>query len=197
MPEELLAEQRAFHEAAGEDLLGLPAGDDYLARVRAAWDADDEPFDPAALLVRLGRTAPELQATIDAAALTYGCYDLAKVLPSQRRATMTTPILSAAQLDWHSPAYRGGADPLDPDVSPLWADLIGMPPALFSVGTADPFVDDSVLMAARWAVAGNEARLDVYPGAVHAFDLFGTGIGRSGPATPTSPPVRPTGIADP
>ena len=91
----------------------------------------------AALLVRLGRTAPELQATIDAAALTYGCYDLAKVLPSQRRATMTTPILSAAQLDWHAPAYRGGADPLDPEVSPLWADLIGMPPALFSVGTAD------------------------------------------------------------
>jgi acetyl esterase len=55
----------------------------------------------------------------------------------------------------------------DPDVSPLYADLAGMPPALFTVGTADHLVDDTLFFASRWLVAGNEAELLVYPDAPH------------------------------
>ena len=48
----------------------------------------------------------------------------------------------------------------------------GMPPALFQVGTLDPLLDDTLLMAKRWVEAGNEAELRVYPGGIHTFDMF-------------------------
>ena len=51
----------------------------------------------------------------------------------------------------------------DPDVSPLYADLHDLCPALFTVGTGDTLLDDSVFMAARWELAGNPTELAVYP----------------------------------
>jgi len=47
-----------------------------------------------------------------------------------------------------------------------------MPPALFSVGTADALLDDTLFMHARWIAAGNEAELGIYPGGAHGFTLF-------------------------
>ena len=60
----------------------------------------------------------------------------------------------------------------DPDVSPLQGDLRGLPPALFTVGTRDPLLDDSLFMAARWAAAGNATDLAVWPGGAHVFVGF-------------------------
>ena len=37
-----------------------------------------------------------------------------------------------------------GVDPRGPDVFPLYANLHGLPPALFTIGTADPLLDDSL-----------------------------------------------------
>ena len=62
-----------------------------------------------------------------------------------------------------------GTDMSDPDVSPLYADLRGMPAALFTVGTRDVLLDNSLFMAPRWLAAGNVAELAVYPGACHGF----------------------------
>jgi acetyl esterase/lipase len=56
----------------------------------------------------------------------------------------------------------------DPDISPLYADLRGLPRALFSVGTNDHLIDDTLFMAARWEIAGNETELLVYPETPHA-----------------------------
>ena len=44
-----------------------------------------------------------------------------------------------------------------------------MPPALFTVGTRDALLDDSLFMAPRWLAAGNVAELALYPGACHGF----------------------------
>ena len=44
-----------------------------------------------------------------------------------------------------------------------------MPAALFSVGTRDSLIDDSLFMAPRWLAAGNAAELALYPGACHGF----------------------------
>ncbi|HVH04803.1 MAG TPA: alpha/beta hydrolase [Myxococcota bacterium] len=106
-----------------------------------------------------------------AANLVYGCYDLG-LTPSVRRwgtrnLILSTPIV-AQFADWYVPAERRA----DPDVSPLHADLAGLPPALFTVGTLDPLLDDTLFMASRWRAAGNAAELAVYPGGIHAFNLF-------------------------
>jgi acetyl esterase len=51
-----------------------------------------------------------------------------------------------------------------------------MPPALFTVGTLDPLLDDSLFMAARWRAAGNEAVLRVFPESIHGFLRFPTAM---------------------
>jgi acetyl esterase/lipase len=107
-----------------------------------------------------------------AANLVYGAYDLT-FTPSVRRWGTRNLILSKPIIErftaWFvpDPTVRG-----TPDVSPLHADLRDMPPALFSVGTLDPLLDDTLFMAARWVAAGNAAELAVYPGGVHAFNAF-------------------------
>lgn len=59
-----------------------------------------------------------------------------------------------------------------PSISPLYADLRGLCPALFTVGTRDALMDDSLFMHQRWIAAGNAAELDLYPGACHGFTAF-------------------------
>ena len=58
----------------------------------------------------------------------------------------------------------------------LYADLKNLPPALFTVGTADPLIDDTYFMEARWRLAGNKTFLAVYPECSHAFNFFPTRI---------------------
>jgi len=81
-------------------------------------------------------------------------------------------------MKWFAEHYRGGREVAvdDPDFSPLFGELHDMPPALMTVGTWDPLVDDTLFMASRWIVAGNKAELAVYPGGTHGFDAFPTQI---------------------
>lgn len=106
-----------------------------------------------------------------AALLTYGAFDL-RGTPSMRAFGDQPLILNTSSIDWFVDLFAGGRDLKDPDISPIWADLRGLPPALFTVGTLDPLLDDTLFMAARWKSAGNHTQLDVWPGALHAFDLF-------------------------
>jgi acetyl esterase len=103
--------------------------------------------------------------------LVYGAYDLA-MTPSARRAPDDTLILPRQAIEWFVAQFSVAGKESDPDVSPIWADLRGLPSALFSVGTLDPLLDDSLFMHARWIAAGNQAELAIYPGAVHGFNAF-------------------------
>lgn len=106
-----------------------------------------------------------------AAYLSYGAYDLA-LTPSvrnwgPRNMLLSTPIIRK-YVEWFGAGDKVG----DPDVSPLHGNLAGLPPALFSVGTLDPLLDDSMFMSGRWIAAGNTAEFEVYPGGVHAFNAL-------------------------
>lgn len=106
-----------------------------------------------------------------AANLMFGVYDLS-LSPSLRRAE-GTPFIDRAGVEAMVRAFRGDAAPADPALSPLYADLAGLPPALFSVGTIDPLLDDTLFMHMRWQAAGAESELAVYPGGVHGFNSLG------------------------
>ena len=47
-----------------------------------------------------------------------------------------------------------------------------MPPALFTIGTADYLLDDTLFMAARWHAAGSEASVRAYPACPHGFNAY-------------------------
>lgn len=104
--------------------------------------------------------------------LNYGVFDLT-LTPSMANWGERKLILSTPTVEWF-------VDNLDPGgtqresalLSPLKADLSGLPPALFLVGTCDPLLDDTLMMATRYTSAGNAAEVAVYPGGVHAFDAF-------------------------
>jgi acetyl esterase/lipase len=104
-----------------------------------------------------------------AAVLNYGCYDLG-MTPSARRWGEEKLVLNTASIVGFRKCFLPpGTDTSDPDVSPLYADLHALPPAIFTVGTRDALLDDSLFMAPRWLAAGNVAELALYPGACHGF----------------------------
>lgn len=108
--------------------------------------------------------------------LVYGAYDLS-MTPSQRLGVGPEGGLDRAAIERFIEMFVPGQDPTDPDISPLQAHLHNMPPALFTVGSYDPLLDDSLFMHARWLAAGNESELAVYPGGPHGFDAAPIPIG--------------------
>ncbi len=107
-----------------------------------------------------------------AANLVAGCYDLG-LTPSARNFGEENLILTTRDIRTFVDRFVPRSQPLDdPDVSPIHADVAGLPPALFSIGTRDALLDDSLFMAMRWAAAGNDTELAVYPGGAHVFMAF-------------------------
>ncbi|MDR3373278.1 MAG: alpha/beta hydrolase [Ancalomicrobiaceae bacterium] len=104
--------------------------------------------------------------------LVAGVYDL-NLTPSARAWGESRLVLNTRDLEMFVRHFllRGGST-ADPDISPIHAKLDGLPPALFSIGTKDCLLDDSLFMAARWQAAGNEAELAVFPGGAHVFQGF-------------------------
>ena len=102
-----------------------------------------------------------------AANFVFGIYDLSGT-PSQR--AEQPDLLTVEQIEYFTELFtpgRSAEERRDPDISPLYADLHGLPPALFSVGADDHLVDDTLYMAARWELADNQAELLVYPEGPH------------------------------
>ena len=109
--------------------------------------------------------------------LSQGGYEFSSFLPSMSQATDTL-IITRQTLQVHLNRYAPEGVRDKPDISPLRADLHDMPPALFTVGTLDPTLDDNMFMYMRWIAARNRAELAIYPGGIHGFTFLPTALGR-------------------
>ncbi len=124
----------------------------------------------AATLLRL-RDRHGIMGAYGAAVLQYGSFDLS-MSPSQRLWGDRNLVLSTPIIAWFADQFVPGRTPeerRDPDISPLFADLSGMPPAIFTVGTADALLDDTLFMEARWRAAGHVTELRIWSEAPHGF----------------------------
>tara|TARA_R110000868_G_scaffold29322_7_gene108997 strand:- start:7070 stop:8035 length:966 start_codon:yes stop_codon:yes gene_type:complete len=111
--------------------------------------------------------------------LVFGAFDLS-MTPSQKAFGSERLVLRTIDMEKFYDAFvPDHATRRDPDISPLYARLNDMPPALFTIGTRDALLDDSLFMHARWIAAGNEAELGVYPGGAHGFVAFPGEISRA------------------
>jgi acetyl esterase len=83
-------------------------------------------------------------------------------------------LLTRADMEWFCRHYLQGADPKDPDVSPLFADdLSDLPPARVVTAEYDPLRDEGEAYAARLAEAGVPATVVRYDGMIHGFLSMG------------------------
>jgi acetyl esterase/lipase len=84
----------------------------------------------------------------------------------------TDPWLSAALIEPAARAYAGEAALDDPLVSPLYADLTGLPPMLVHVGGDEILRDDACRLVDRARTVGVDASLGLFEGLWHVFHAF-------------------------
>ncbi len=84
------------------------------------------------------------------------------------------PLIHRDYLRQLAQNYLAGHDPRDPLVSPLHADLTGLPPVLVQVGSAETLLDDAVRIAGRLGAADVTTELQVWPHMIHAWHLWST-----------------------
>ena len=82
------------------------------------------------------------------------------------------PLISKSYLEELASDYLAGADAANPLVSPLNADLAGLPPLLVQVGSAETLLDDAVRIARRAGAADVRINLEVWPHMIHAWHLW-------------------------
>ncbi len=68
--------------------------------------------------------------------------------------------------------YKGKLSRKDPRLSPIYADLSGLPPMLIQAGGNELFLTESVRLAEKAAADGTTVTLTVYPGMSHDFALL-------------------------
>jgi epsilon-lactone hydrolase len=88
------------------------------------------------------------------------------------KASIDPSVLTPEGLRIRVPDYLGGMDPATPDISPIFADLSGLPPMLIQVGSHEILLDDAVRLAAQAAAHDVEVTLQVTPEVPHVFQAF-------------------------
>jgi len=96
--------------------------------------------------------------------------DLAGTGESLKTRAKVDPRLTLRELSLGS-HYVGNNDPRHPLISPLYADLHGLPPLLIHAGSDDMLLNDSTRLADRAKSAGVDVTLEVWDRMWHVFHL--------------------------
>jgi monoterpene epsilon-lactone hydrolase len=92
-------------------------------------------------------------------------------------ATMETrrdvdPLMSLEALQARVGDYTSGHDAALGLISPVFADLSGLPPLIIQAGSHEVLLDDAVRLARAAAIADVEVTLDITPGVPHVFQAY-------------------------
>jgi acetyl esterase/lipase len=101
-----------------------------------------------------------------------GVYDMDTASKAAHANAKLDPTGSLAALDWMMEAVLGGLDPTDPKVSPLRADLSGLPPTLLTVSASEIIYCDSEDLAHALVAAGVPCTLQSWAGQMHVFQAL-------------------------
>lgn len=93
-------------------------------------------------------------------------------VPDLPHDTGLDPVINAGALRTRAADYLAGADPRDGLISPVHADLTGLPPVLIQAGSHEYLLDDAIRLAARAAADHVPVTLDVTPRVLHVFQAF-------------------------
>jgi len=82
------------------------------------------------------------------------------------------PFTTPDGLEFDANLYIGNKNAKNPFISPVYADLYGLPPLYIMAGTAEILHDDSVRLAERASKAGLDVTLDIWEDMIHGFPVF-------------------------
>jgi epsilon-lactone hydrolase len=157
------------------------AVEDALAAYHALLDAGTDPADIAfagesaggGLAIATLINARDHGLPLPAAAYIMSPYaDLTLAGTTMDTKRAADPLLSRDNLAPRVPDYTAGHDPAAALISPVFADLSGLPPLIIQAGTHEVLLDDALRLARQAATADVEVTLDITPGVPHVFQAY-------------------------
>ena len=157
------------------------AVDDALAAYEALLQNGTPPSDIAlagesaggGLAIATLVTARDHGLPLPAAALVMSLYaDLTLAGVTMETKREVDPLLSRENLQPRVADYTAGHDAALGLISPVFADLSGLPPLIIQAGTHEVLLDDAVRLARQAATADVEVTLDITPQVPHVFQAY-------------------------
>jgi monoterpene epsilon-lactone hydrolase len=157
------------------------AVDDALAAYAALLDNGTAPSDIAfagesaggGLAIALLVSARDHGLPVPAAAYVMSPYvDLTLAGGTMETKRAADPLLSPEALRARVPDYTAGQDAALGLISPIFADLSGLPPLIIQAGSHEVLLDDATRLAQQAAVADVEVTLDITPAVPHVFQAY-------------------------
>lgn len=111
--------------------------------------------------------------------LHFGCYDMTFTPNVYTFRKPEVLVLDRDIMEHYRDVFLPGMsleEMKNPEISPLYADLERLrgklPSALFTCGTEDPLLDDTVFMSTKWLMAGGDAVVKIVPGGAHGYIYY-------------------------
>jgi acetyl esterase/lipase len=98
--------------------------------------------------------------------------DLSLSGASMQHKAAQDPILDQISLEKYAGYYAGKQARTHPLISPLYADLSGLPPLLIQVGSDEVLLDDAIRIAEKAQLDGVEVTLRIWDEMFHVFQMI-------------------------